>query len=329
MPESAGLDRRRLLGGLGAGVVGAPLLLRPRRSRSAQGEASIHQRIWDADQHANGLRPLAVGEAGDPDQGYVVVAETDSREPDHRLFAEVHLPDRKRRTYDLAQVLFDDYRLDQTKPEEVTPEEARGILALLDAVTDSAPMAVARDHVERLEGRRYSRDAWQERLYDIWFRPFDLGRNLDLSGFEHVMVGEQHGGRIGGYHFWYKYHLDDDPQALGGDGIDFDGTRYDGPRGRAGRLTPIGHQVPEIVTLAHRWHARDGTSDERRPLYKPIGSFFVGCSVEGLMALGVVRFAERGEVVTVIEGARYRLDLHRSPDGRSLRTFFPRLLGLA
>lgn len=329
MVEEARLARRQLLRGLGATAACGPLLLTSGRSIGATAGDSIHQRIWDADQGANGLRALRAGERGDPDEGFVIVAETSTREPAHRLFAEVRIPERKRRTYDLARTLFDNYRLDQTKEEVTTPEEAREILALLEAVTDSAPMAIARAHVEALEGRRLSRDQWQERIFEVWIRPFDLGRNLDLSGFEHVMVGEQRGGRISGYHFWYKYHLDDDPDALGGDSIDFDGTRYDGPNGGVGRLTPIGHQVPQVVTLAHRWYALDQASGERRPLFKPIGGFFVGCSVEGLMALGMARFAERGEVATVIEGARYDLDLHRSPDGRSLRSFFPRLLGLA
>jgi hypothetical protein len=300
----------------------------PGGSGCAADAPSIHQRIWDADQSASGLRALGPGERGDPREGFVVVAETSARQASHRLFAEVRIPDHKRLTYDLARALFDNYRLDQTKDEVDTPEEAREILALLEAVTDSPPMALARAHVEALEGRGLSRDQWQERIYQVWFRPFDLGRNLDLSGYEHVMVGEQRGGRIGGYHFWYKYHLDDDPQALGGDSIDFDGTRYDGPSGRVGELTPIGHGVPEMVTLAHRWYASD-ESGQQRPLYKPIGGFFVGCSVEGLMALGMARFAQHGDVVTVIEGTRYRLDLHRSDDGQSLRSFFPRLVGAA
>ena len=47
------------------------------------------------------------------------------------------------------------------------------------------------------------------------------------------------------------------------------------------------------------------------------------------MALGTVRFFERGRVETTINGARYQIELYRSPDGRSLRTFFPRFLGLA
>jgi hypothetical protein len=31
----------------------------------------------------------------------------------------------------------------------------------------------------------------------------------------------------------------------------------------------------------------------------------------------------------VINGARYQIDLYRSPDGQSLRTTYPRFVGLA
>jgi poly(U)-specific endoribonuclease len=87
--------------------------------------------------------------------------------------------------------------------------------------------------------------------------------------------------------------------------------------------------VPEVVTLAYRWDAYDAESGQRRALYNPIGGFWVGCSIEGLMALALVRFFQRGRIETTINGARYEVELYRSPDGRSLRTCFPRFLGLA
>ncbi len=60
-------------------------------------------------------------------------------------------------------------------------------------------------------------------------------------------------------------------------------------------------------------------------LRKPIGGFFVGCSPEGLIALGLVRCRTRGGKIAKINGAEYQLDLHRLSDNRnSIRTFFPR-----
>jgi hypothetical protein len=40
-------------------------------------------------------------------------------------------------------------------------------------------------------------------------------------------------------------------------------------------------------------------------------------------------FLARGPVEATINGARYQIDLYRSEDGQSLRTTFPRFLGLA
>jgi hypothetical protein len=310
-------DRRGFLGRLGAAAA-LGLSLRPRPAAAADG---IYQRIWDADQAGRGVPPLRAGTRGDPEAGFVIVDETAGSAADHRLFAEVRIPERKRLTYDLCRRLFDNYRLDQTKVEDTTAEEAGEMLALLEAAAGSLPMQVAREHLGQARGAAYGDDEWQELVFDVWFRAFDDGRNRDLSGFEHVVVGEQRAGRVNGYHFWYKYYLDDWPIFLDSDDIDFDGLRYG--------AAAVGPQLPEVVTLAFRWHAQDFEAGGKRALYKPVGGFFVGCSVEGLLALGLVRFFARGRVEAVINRGRYELDLYRSPDGRSLRSCFPRLLGLA
>jgi poly(U)-specific endoribonuclease len=301
------LGRRQVLGRLGAA---AALAIAPWSGACAAASSVIYQRIWDADQAASGIPAIAAGEAGDPARGFVAVDERATRDPDHRLFAQVRIPDPKRRTYNLCKALFDNYRLDQSKPEDNRPEEARA-------------------HLEDQRGRSYSRDEWQELIFDVWFRQFDGGRNRDLSAFEHVAVGEQKGGAVNGHHFWYKYYLDDWAAFSGADDIDYDGSRYDGPHRRDGRLSALGRRVPEVATLAYGWDAYDVEARQRRRLYNPIGGFWVGCSIEGLMALGTVRFFERGRTETAINGARYEVELYRSPDGRSLRTFFPRFLGLA
>jgi len=319
--------RRQVLAQLGAAA--AAVAIAPASGARAAGHGAIYQRIWDADQAANGIPAITAGEAGDPARGFVRVDEGAGADPAHRLFAEVRIPEPKRRTYDLCKSLFDNYRLEQSKPEDNRPEEARELLELLHAVAEGAPMAAARAHLEDQRGRSYSRDAWQELIFDVWFRQFDDGRNLDLSGFEHVAVGEQKGGKVNGHHFWYKYYLDDWAAFSGADDIDYDGTRYDGPNRRRGQLSALGRQVPEVVTLAYGWDAYEAETGQRRTLYNPIGGFWVGCSIEGLMALGLVRFLQRGRAEAVINGARYEVVLYRSPDGRSLRTFFPRFLGLA
>jgi poly(U)-specific endoribonuclease len=322
------IGRRAFLARLGGAAATLALAPASTTARAADRD-QVYQRIWDVDQATDGIPAIAADQAGDPAQAFVKVDERGGRDPEHRLFAEVQIPAHKRGSYDLCKALFDNYRLDQTKPENNRPEEARETLALLDALSDSAPMGAAREHLESQSGARFSCDAWQELIFDIWFRQFDDGRNLDLSAFEHVAVGEQKGGKVNGHHFWYKYYLDDWAAFSGQDDIDYDGSRYDGPHRRDGPLTRLGRDMPEVTTLAYDWRAYDYETGQRRPLYEPIGGFWVGCSIEGLMALGTVRFFERGRIETAINGARYQIELYRSPDGRSLRTFFPRFLGRA
>ncbi|MGI9435483.1 MAG: hypothetical protein ACR2Q4_11755 [Geminicoccaceae bacterium] len=316
------MKRRVVLGSIvtGAGILAAPsLFLR----RSEAGNPAAYQQIWDADQEHRGVPAIRANQRGDQRVGFVRIDERGGRDPDHRVIAEVSIPDEKRETYDLTKALFDNYRLDQTKREDTTQDEAREILALLEAVTDSAPMELARTHLGEARGNPYSRDEFQALMFDIWFRQYDNGRNLDLSGFEHVVVGEQKAGTVSGYHFWYRYYLDDFGLLGTGDDIDFDGTRY--PK----RLIEEARSVPDVVTLGYRWRAEDHDAGIERPLFKPTGGFWVGCSVEGLMALGMIRFFQRGPVTAVINSARYEIDLYKSPDRQSIRSYFPIFKGLA
>ncbi len=316
------MQRRLLLQQLTAasGLLAAPqLLIRPALAE----RGAAYQRIWDADQSNRGLPALTGRERGDKGRGYVRIDTADPIDRSDRVLAEVVIPADKRASYDLCKPLFDNFRLDQTKPEDTSPAEAREILALLAAVTDSAPMEEARRLVGELRGRDYSKGSWQDLIFTLWFRQFDDGRNRDLSGFEHVAVGEQRAGSVSGYHFWYKYYLDDWGLLGNGDVIDVDGLRFDR------RLLGVHDEVPEVLTLAFRWRAPEAGTSAQRPIYKPVGSFWVGCSIEGLMALGTLRFFERGPVTATINRGRYQLDLYRSPDNQSLRTFFPELIGLA
>jgi poly(U)-specific endoribonuclease len=316
------MRRRNMLGLLagGAGGLAFPTVL---LRRAEAGGPSAYQKVWDADQSHRGVPAILARDRGDKATGFVRVDEQGGRDPDHRVIAEVSIPEAKRETYDLVKALFDNYRLDQTKREDTTQDEAREMLALLEPVTDSAPMAEVKRQIGEQRGKSYSRDEFQAILFDIWFRQYDDGRNLDLSGFEHVVVGEQKEGTVSGYHFWYRYYLDDFGLLGTGDDIDFEGSRY--PRHLASQALA----VPDVVTLAYRWRAEDYDAGIERPLFKPTGGFWVGCSAEGLMALGVMRFFERGRGETVINRARYEIELYKSPDRKSIRSYFPIFKGIA
>ncbi|MDJ0796295.1 MAG: lamin tail domain-containing protein [Calothrix sp. MO_167.B12] len=290
----------------------------------------IYQQIWNADQAGNGIRAILPDGIKDETVGYVVVDENSTNNPDHVIFPEVKIPESKLTTYKLCEKLLNNYALSQTQPEENTAEEIEEVQVFLNAILNTPPMKVAREYVQQQIGQTITDSRWYQILYDIWFLQYDQGENQDLSGFEHVIVGEQKGGKVGGYHFWYKYYLDDWIGFLGSDDISYVGTRYDGQSRRTGTLTTQGKLVPEVVTLAYKWEAYDYQAKERRPLYKKIGGFWVGCSIEGLMALGTVRcFRQaRAPKEAIINNAKYDLKVFRSPNRQSMRTFYPVFLEL-
>jgi poly(U)-specific endoribonuclease len=290
--------------------------------------ANIYQEIWDADQRSSGLRAIR---ESDPavSSGHVRVVHGPAS-PDLRILSDVNLPADKRRTYDLVRALFNNYALAETALEVETELEREEVHDLLLAIVDSPPMLVARQYVENATGTTQTSERWYATLLELWFRRFASGGDPELSGFEHVFVGEQEAAKVQGYHFWYKYWLDDG-FAREVDGNAFPGLSDDRIEYVRSEASSGQEVFPESVTLAYRWRAADYDAQAVRPLTKPKGGFFVGCSVEGLMALGTVRahLGARAPKEAVIHGARYDLKIYRSPDERHVRTFYPVFLGPA
>lgn len=282
----------------------------------------IYQEIWNADQQGSGVRPVIHAGHGDADNGYVVVNEKSVADPDHSLFGNVVIPESKRRTYDLCKKLFNNYTLDQTKLEDETNEELEEVMEFMDAVLDSGPMDIARDYIQIQTGRKLSDHKWYQLVSDLWFTPYKMGNNPSLTGFEHIIVGEQKKSKAGGYHFWYKYWLDDTAALSGTDDIIYNGT--------AGGMQDKNLLVPEISTISYTWHAYDYEREVNRKLFKKIGGFFNGCSAEGMLALGTVRgyFPARAPKETVINGSKYDLKVFHGNTQRHLRTFYPVFLDI-
>lgn len=291
--------------------------------------ADIYQEIWDADQSANGVQPITDATNGHADRGYVVVASGGTSK-DFRLLSEVVIPDSKKHTYELVTALFDNYSLSESDPEVETQQERDEVHDLLQAVIDTAPMQVARRYVEAATGSTLSSERWYATLLELWFRRFSQGGDPDLSGFEHVFVGEQEGAKIQGYHFWYKYFLDDGFASKVDSNL-FPGLKDDRIQYLRSEATDSQQAFPESVTLSYKWDAPDYEAKKVRPLTKPKGGFFVGCSVEGLMAMGAVRahLGARAPKEAIINGGRYDLKLFRSADDKNIRTFYPVFLGPA
>ena len=293
--------------------------------------SNIYQQIWDADQSESGIQPILDTESGDQTVGFVKVnSNLNVEDPHLRVLPEVIIPDTKRRTYDLCRVLFDNYALSERDEELETPAEREEIHDLVHGAVNTAPMQVAREYVAQVTGTSLTRERWYNTVMEMWFRRFSMGGDPALSGFEHVVVGEQEGPKAQGYHFWYKYYLDDgfarqvDSPAVEFPGLTDDRIVYLGSKQSAGQA-----QFPESVTISYKWDAPDYDRGAIRPLTKKIGGFFVGCSIEGLLALGAVRahVGARAPKEAVINGARYNLRVYRSSNNRHIRTFYPVFLG--
>ena len=283
---------------------------------------NIYQEIWNADQEDNGVKPVLNENQGDPNSGYVVVNEQPITDQALNLFTKIVIPDSKKKSYELCRKLFNNYTLSPNIPEQETQEEMAEIQELLEYIVDSKPMLVARAFMEKQTGKTYSSAKWYKILMDVWFAQFSQTSGKDLSGFEHVVVGEQKQGKVSGYHFWYKYYLDDSNELLNSDDIEYLGLKGNNQSGNM--------LVPEVSTLSYKWDAFDYDAQKYRPLYKKIGGFFNGCSVEGLMALGTVRFLGEGRAPkeAVINNALYNMKVFRSSNGKHMRTFYPEFVQL-
>lgn len=288
----------------------------------------IYQEIWNADQAENGVPAIRSSEDGDEIAGFVKVSEdiNSSSNPELRVLTEVSIPESKRLSYDRCRALFNNYTLPERARENDTPKEREERHVFVEGIKDSQPMQVAREFIGDSIGTRLSDERWHNVLMDHWFRRFAAGKDPELSGFEHVIVGEQERGKVQGYHFWYKYYLDDGFARQVAGEHDFPGLPNDQIAFTKTHMDEGCQEVfPESVTIGFKWNAPDYERGAIRPLYKRIGGFFVGCSVEGLMAMGTVRAHIGAEApqTAVIEGARYELRMHLSPNRSHIRTFFP------
>ena len=292
--------------------------------------ADIYQEIWDADQSGSGVEALLDHQEGNHDEGFAKVnSNLDERSRELQVITEAVIPESKMRTYGLCKEVFNNYALAERDLESDTDEERQEAHDLVHSIVDSAPMQVAREYVASVTNSSITRERWYNTIMDHWFRRFSQGGDPHLTGFEHVVVGEQEGAKAQGYHFWYKYYLDDGFAHEADDGhpafvAHKDRIAYLGSKQKNGQ-----HQFPESVTISYRWNAPDYERNELRPLTKKIGGFFVGCSVEGLLALGTLRahLGAQAPKIAEINGARYNLKVFRSSNNRHIRTFYPVFLG--
>jgi len=288
----------------------------------------IYQRIWEADQNENGIQPILDTQTGNPEKGYVKVnSNLNQQNEDLRVLSDLHIPENKKQTYLLGLKLFDNFALSERAEEIDTAEERTEVHDFVDAIIDTAPMQVARAYIAEQTGSSLTRQRFYNTIMEMWFRKYAQSGDPHLSGFEHVIIGEQDGSKAKGYHFWYKYYLDDG-FARQQDGIfanSFPTLQDDRINYAGSKLTGNQYQFPESVTISYRWFAPDYEAEALRPLFKKIGGFFVGCSIEGLLAMGTVRghLGINAPRKAVINGGEYDMKLFHSENRQHIRTFFP------
>ena len=288
----------------------------------------IYQRIWEADQNENGISPILDTELGNLEKGYVKVNTNLNQESqDIRVLSDLHIPEHKKHTYQLGLKLFDNFALSERAEEVDTAKERTEVHDFVDAIIDTAPMQVARAYIAEQTNSSLTRQRFYNTIMEMWFRKYTQSGKPHLSGFEHVVIGEQDGSKAKGYHFWYKYYLDDG-FARQQDGLyadSFPTLRDDRINYFGSKMTGNQHQFPESVTIAYRWFAPDYEAEALRPLFKKIGGFFVGCSIEGLLAMGTVRghLGINAPRKALINGGEYDMKLYHSDNKQHIRTFYP------
>jgi poly(U)-specific endoribonuclease len=277
-------------------------------------EMNIYQTIWDEDMNANGIVPISTSDSKNKTKGYVVV-DTSGHHPDHHVIKEVYIPEKKQDSYKLVKKLFDNYNLSQFIRENNNHNEQDEVNQFLMHAINAPPMKLAKQFIEERYNEKYSETKWFHYLYDLWFRQFNWKDGRDLSGFEHVFIGEQNRKNLVGHHFWYKYWLEDhkEKNELHSDQVQL-----------SQQNTLFRNIHPDVITLTYYLDAYDYRKRRFIKLVKKKCAYFVGISAEGLLALGTVRASGIVPHKMILNQAHYHLELYMSPDGKSIRTFYPK-----
>ena len=215
----------------------------------------IYQKIWDADiLEGNGVKSYRKdqqdsGELNgvlDKTKGYVIVDEEVSGK-NAKVITEVVIPPSKIATYNLCRKLFNNYILDPGERDQISSFERQEEREFIEAILSTKPIQIAKEAVGRNRGRALTDIEFALAIEEAFFFQGKAG-SKNASGFEHVFVGEQKDTgekpdeiavQLGGYHFWYKYFLDD-----GGknstmefpDRISYGKSEYRGPNASQGIL---------------------------------------------------------------------------------------------
>lgn len=303
----------------------------------------IFVELWKLDQQHNGLSVTLRGSDNewlDPnadvrldEQG--IVGDGDQA-PNSLLV--VHRPEKLARpTYRSVQKLFDNYSLKDGAAESTSDIEQQEIDAFLNDILQTEVMkrCLAYINSKKLaeDEEQLTAATFKSLLEHHWFELYTNhfssdSPNPQVSGFEHVFVGDENrSGGIGGHHFWWKFLLDQEAGLA-----DSLGHNYRLPDG----VRPPGERYELLATFGMNWTPDGNTLSGRKK------GFFVGFSSELMIAygtLGLLMEQKMGDHQDVIlERGEFELVIHASAlpgsepvdrrRGTQIRSVFPILKSL-
>ena len=269
-------------------------------------------RLFFLDRAEQRIRPVWNGSPGQDQAGVVLnlqplVGNDGNDQAQANLIESVDPRILDRPTIQALVPLLDLYTANPTRGEQGYPpekiaERKSAQRRFLEAVLDTPLMGEAHRFLVQRHAVPSDPGPFLDWLTRIWFGFF--GGTQDLSGFEHVFVGEieeNATGSVRGYHNWVKYYLD---QKAGR--IDYLGRR-------AARLTPDG------VSASFAWTA-PGT---QRGYLKNTGSLLIGTSPELELAMGTIAWLEDGAIFNTSADVSWTLEVVKEETGEHLRTVYP------
>lgn len=220
-----------------------------------------------------------------------------------KLFTGVSPAVFKRPTFATFYALLDNYERSTGKQETVTYHEKKENWAFLTEVMKTAPMVYAHRYLAHRKLSPSSVDGFKKQLNALWFGLYRRESNNDSSGFEHVFVGEERGGKVMGMHNWIQLYIEEQRGNL-----DYRGFIFPKHGGR--KHDPYGEH--QILTLQFAW------LDE----LKPVSTSFIGVSPEFELALYTLMFLA-GVENNKVQCGPYKLNIKCFRYGKQLGTSYP------
>ncbi|VUZ56353.1 unnamed protein product [Hymenolepis diminuta] len=167
-------------------------------------------------------------------------------------------------TYKAFIDLMKFYDPDILKVDPSGPEKTQAQVAFLDAIMETKVMEAVQTYLVEKNLVSSDKNVFKELIGNIWFAPYMRKKRLSSSAFEHVFLGEGHGSRAMGLHYWLPLYLHEHDETLNYYGI------HEKKRG-----------LKNILSVAFMW---------RGNLMKDFGTFIFGSSPEFEMGVYTAAF---------------------------------------